>query len=198
MKINILLITVATFGLLASNAAQVIEKTAIEYNSRINWSSPLYNKSDGFVVYDRHSVNGFDIVSRWSKKGIKLNVTKKIIQQSSYPPETREPLCVDRNPDRSKNTCPDFSFLHPSNDSSNVITDTSYFKNYPVSYLIISINNRSYRYEKGSVSPQLAQALANTPTDKNVRIKLFVAGEPALDSEVGTSTVKTWRQIFRQ
>jgi hypothetical protein len=201
MKIIDLLVSAITFGLLANNAAQAIEKATVEYDSKINWSSPIYDKSDGSIVHDRHSVNGYDIVSSWSKKGIRLNVTKKITELSQSQPVTQVPLCIDHNSDPKKNTCPGFPFTNGSNaytySRNYQISENTYSKNYPISHFIISINNRSYRYDQGSVSPQLAQALATAATNKNVQIKLFIVGEPEINSEIGTSTVKSWQQIFR-
>jgi hypothetical protein len=199
MKITTLCISALTFGLLISNTAQAIEKATINYDSAINWSSPIYNKFDGPIVHDRHSADGYEIVSSWSKKGIKLNVTKKITRQSvsqSITLATSPPLCVDNNPDPKKNSCPGFQ-QSPGIVRSYGVSDTSYLKSYPISHFIVFINNRPYRYDQGSVSPQLAQALANAPTKGSVRIKLFVSGESTVDSEVGVNTVKSWRQVFR-
>lgn len=199
MKISALCVSAVTFGLLANNVAQAIEKTAINYDSAINWSSPIYNKFDGSVVHDRHSADGYEIVSSWSRKGIKLNVTKKITQQSvsqSFTPVTSAPLCLDNNPDPKKNICTS-SQSNAGISRNYQVSDTSYSKNYPISHFIVFINNRSYRYDQGSVSPQLAQALASAPTNKNIRIKLFVSGQSTVDSEIGANTVKSWRQVFR-
>ena len=55
MMKNSLLFAV-TLSLLAGSTALAIEPTAVDYNSDTSWSRAVYNKFDGYTVYDRHKV----------------------------------------------------------------------------------------------------------------------------------------------
>jgi hypothetical protein len=183
MKSNTLFLFPVVFGILLSSAciARAVEPVAINEGSGVNWSSPINDEFDGFVVYDKHSLGDNTIVSSWSKKAIKLTVSREFSKVTGS---------------RQERSC------KTSKDTNNcrveeVPTYTKYTKSYQVSNFTISINSRLYRYDQGAVSRPLAQALANAPTSKNARIRILTTNGFTVDSEIGVGTVKAWQQIFR-
>ncbi len=183
MKINTLFLFPVAFGILFSGVqtTQAIEPATINQSSGVSWSSPINDEFEGFVVHDKHSVGNNTIVSSWSKNAIKITVSKGFYKATGS---------------RRVRSC------KASKDTNNCTweeepTYTRYTTNYRVSNLTVSINNRLYKYDRGSVYPQLAQALASAPIDKNVRIRILTANGFTVDSEIGTGTIKAWRQIFR-
>ncbi len=183
MKINTPFLFPVVFGMLLSSMhiTQAVEPTTINESSGVKWSSPVSDEFDGLVVYDKHSVGDNTIVSSWSKKAIQLTVSKEFSKVTGS---------------RRVRSC------KTSKDTNNCTWDeeptyTKYTQNYRVSNFTISINSRLYKYERGSVPRQFAQALANAPIDKNVRIRILTDNGFTVDSEIGAGTVKAWRQIFR-
>jgi hypothetical protein len=183
MKINTLFLLPIAFGILLSNTyiTQAVEPVTIDMSSGVKWSSPVNDEFDGYIVYDNHRVGKDTIVSSWSKKAIKLTVSKEFSKVTG----SRQERSCKKGKDTSDCTW------------QEVPTYTEYTKNYQVSSFTISINNRLYKYDRGAVPLQLAQALANAPIDKNVRIRILTADGFTVNSEIGAGTVKAWRQIFR-
>ncbi|MCY7277723.1 MAG: hypothetical protein LH702_29290 [Phormidesmis sp. CAN_BIN44] len=61
---------------------------------------------------------------------------------------------------------------------------------------MFAIAGKIYTYESGSVSPELALALSNAPTTKNMRIRLEWQDGKTTDVEIGKGSVGAWRTIF--
>jgi hypothetical protein len=188
------LLFAAVFILLAGGKAMAVEPAIVNYNSDASWSKAVYNKFDGYTVYDRHKTSGYDIASSWSKKGIKFTVTKTIgiqraVQDPPLPTFSHTENCYKDS--KGERQCV------PAPPSLPPIPQYDYYETkYRASDIMISINNRTYRYFNGSVSPELSKALASAPLNKNVAIKLSLPESP-IESEIGAGTVQAWRQIFK-
>jgi hypothetical protein len=189
MKINTLFLWPVAFGILLSSTCvtRAVEPVTIDEKSRVNWSSPINDEFDGLIVYDKHSVDDQTIVSSWSKQAIQLTVSKEFSQLTGYrrvrPSKTSKDTKISKDPDNC------------TYEEEPIYT--KYTQNYRISNITISINGQLYKYYQGAVSRQLAQALANAPTSKNVRIRILTDNGFTVDSEIGVGTVKAWRQIFR-
>ncbi len=189
MKINTLFLFPVAFGILLSStySTWAVEPATIDEKSRVNWSSPINDEFDGLVVYDKHSVDGNTIVSSWSKQAIQLTVSEELSEVTGYRRVPSSKISKDTKTSKDTDNC--------TWDEEPIYT--KYTQNYRVSNFIISLNNRLYKYDQGSVPLQLAQALANAPIDKNVRIRILTDNGFTVDYEIGAGTVKAWRQIFR-
>jgi hypothetical protein len=187
MKILFLLPVAFVILLSSTNIIRAVEPATIDEKSRVNWSSPINDEFDGLIVYDKHSVDDNIIVSSWSKQAIQLTVSKELSKITGYrrvrSPKTNKDTKTSRDTDHC--TCEEEPIY------------TKYNQNYWVSNFTVSINNQLYKYYQGAVSPELAQALANAPIDKNVRIRILTADGFTVNSEIGAGTVRAWRQIFR-
>jgi hypothetical protein len=180
MKIGLLLSTVA-FSLLYGVRAVAVEPTAIDYNSNVSWSNPVANEFDGAVVHDRHTVDDYRIVSSWSKRSIRFTLSKTFSKIEGY-----KAVETCKNGENNERRC----------EFKNEPVQKSYIQKYRVSYFLISINNKIYKYAQGAVSPRLAKALANAPKDKNVKIRIAII-DSEIESEIGSGTVQSWRKIFK-
>jgi hypothetical protein len=188
------LLFAVALSVLAGGTAMAIEPAIVNYNSDTSWSKAVYNKFDGYTVYDRHKISGYDIASSWSKKGIKFTVTKTIgIQRAAQslplPTLSHTENCYKDN--KGEKQC------FPAPPPLPPPPQYDYYEEkYRASDIMISINNRTYRYFNGSVSPELSKALASAPLNKNVAIRLSLPESP-IESEIGAGTVQAWRQIFK-
>ena len=195
MKINTPFLFAVVFGMLLSSMhiTQAVEPATINEKSSVNWSSLINDEFDGLIVYDKHFVDDYSIVSSWSKQAIQITVSKELskltgyrrVRSSKTSKDTKISRDRDRDRDNDRCTCEEEPIY------------TQYTQNYQVSSFMISINSRSYKYDQGSVPLQLAQALANAPINKNVRIRILTDDGFTVNSEIGAGTVKAWRQIFR-
>ena len=180
MKTGLLLSTVA-FSLLPGGIAVAVEPTTIDYNSNVSWSNPVSNEFDGAVVHDRHTIDDYKIVSSWSKKSIRFTLSKNFSKIEGY-----KAVETCKNGENNERRC----------EFKNEPVQKSYIQRYRVSYFLISINNKIYKYAQGSVPPRLAKALANAPKDKNAKIRIALA-DAEIESEIGAGTVQAWRKIFK-
>jgi hypothetical protein len=180
MKIGSLLLA-GVVSLCYGSTAIALEPTTIDYNSRTDWSNPTSNEFDGSVVHDRHEVDGYQIVSSWSKRGIRLTLARTFSKIEGY---------------KAVETCKDTEKGEKRCEFKNEPIQKQFTQKYRAAEMVISINNKLYRYSQGPVSWGLAKALAKAPLDKNAKIRISLA-DSSVESEIGTGTVRAWRKIFK-
>lgn len=150
MKINTPFLFAVVCGMLLSSmhVTQAVEPARINEKSKVNWSSPINDEFDGLIVYDKHFVDDYAIVSSWSKQAIQLTVSKELSKLTGYrrvrSSSTSKDTKISKDRDNDRCTCEEEPIY------------TQYTQNYQVSSFMISINSRSYRYDQGSVPRQLA------------------------------------------
>jgi hypothetical protein len=180
-------------GLIFGSAAQAgaVQPVAINANDNVDWSKVVENPFDGRVVYDRNYNRDFVLVSSWSRNGIRA--TYSVLQSSvvgyqgyGYP---RFGFGFGRG------------YRHFGGFGLGLFAPAEpVYQNYLVAAapdsITFSINGRSYTYENGPVSPELAAALASAPS-KNMLIRLAWKNGDTRDVEIGRGTVNAWKQIFQ-
>ncbi len=183
MKIGSLLFAgvAGAVSLCAGSPAIALEPTTIDYSSRTDWSNPTSNEFDGSVVHDRHEADGYKIVSSWSKRGIRLTLTKTFSRIEGY---------------KAVESCKEAEKGERRCEFKNEPVQKQVTEKYRAAEVVISINNKLYKYSQGAVSRGLAKALVKAPPDKNAKIRISLS-DSIVESEIGTGTVKAWRKIFK-
>ncbi|MCW6036650.1 hypothetical protein K4A83_10295 [Spirulina subsalsa FACHB-351] len=183
---------------IAISPAWAVDPAPITYNTRTDWSTPLYNEFDGFHVNDRHDriggLNGH-FVSQWSRSGIRLTVRNFWVTGESLVPRTR----YRRRYFYNRRTGHRYSRYIPYTDYQRV----QHWSHRDISPDVIHfrINGEAYEYSGGEVPPDLAAALANAPRG-NMTIRLEFQDpdsgrrRASYDVEIGAGTVAAWRQVF--
>ena len=178
-------------GCLASSAspALAVPPASVSANDNIAWSKVVENPFDGKIIYDRNYKSDFVLVSSWSKKGIGVTYTqvRTAIIGSSYSPRYHR---------RGFGL---FGGFGGFGGFGAVFHDEPVYQrflseNVPDS-VSLSINGKVYTYQQGSVSPELAAALASAPPE-NVKIRLVWQDGRTKDTEIGKDTVKAWKAVF--
>jgi len=154
-------------------------------NFDVEWSKVVKDPFDGAVVYDKHFDPGgsFEFVSRWSPQEIQATYRRFYTEIVGYRTVWQS---------RSVKYYGKYRTL-------------SYPERYPVyrrfsqekipTAIKFAINGQVLTYEQGSVSPELAAALASAP-NQNMTIRLVWENGGATDMTIGRGTVAAWKTLF--
>lgn len=177
-------------GCLASSVspALAVPPASVSANDNVAWSKVVENPFDGKIIYDRNYKADFVLVSSWSKKGIGVTYTqvRAAIVGGGYSPRYHR---------RGFGLFGGFrgfgAFFHDEPVYQRFLSE-----NVPDS-VSLSINGKVYTYQQGTVSPELAAALASAPPEK-VKIRLVWQDGRTKDTEIGKDTVRAWKTVFGQ
>jgi hypothetical protein len=169
-------------GTTAQAVAPVVELT-----NDVAWSTVMNDPFDGAVVYDKNFDPGgrFEFISRWSPQGIQATYRDYLTKIVGYQSFWGAPLLRTRRGFYRAFGDPQYEPVYRRFGVEKI----------PVA-IKFAINGQVYTYEKGSVSPELATALATAP-DQNMTIRLLWKDGGATDVAIGRNTVAAWKTIFR-
>lgn len=169
-----------------ASASEAVPPLALTPGNRVSWSTVINDPFDGKVVYDRHFDPGgsFTFISRWTPQGIQATYTQYFSEVVGYRTVWNSRWVRDRNNKKRR-------ISYPENEP----VYRRYGRDRSPQSIKFAINNQIYTYESGSVTPELAAALANAPAG-NIRIRLVWEDGSSTDMEIGKGTVEAWRSVF--
>lgn len=181
---SLLLTAGLTFGL--GTTAQAVVPV-VQLTNDVEWSKVMNDPFDGAVVYDKNFDPGgsFEFISRWSSQGIQATYRNYYTHIVGYQSFWGAPLLRTRQGFYR-------AFAYPDHEP---VYRRFGIEKTPVA-IKFAINGQVYTYEKGTVSPELATALATAP-DQNMIIRLLWEDGGATDVAIGRNTVAAWKTIFR-
>ena len=176
-----------TVGLTLSMEATAAAVTPLDLSrlSNIEWSNVMTDPFDGPVVYDKNFDPGgdFEFVSRWSPQGIQA--TYRTVQAELVGYRT---LWLSRSVWRhGRQRYWSFPEQEP--------VYRRYAEDRTPAAIKFAVNGTVLTYEQGTVSPDLAAALANAPAG-NMTIRLVWTDGSFTDVAIGRGTVAAWKTIF--
>ncbi|HIK17908.1 MAG TPA: hypothetical protein IGS53_21830 [Leptolyngbyaceae cyanobacterium M33_DOE_097] len=177
-----------SFGLSFANTipAIAVEPAPVRGNARVEWSRVVNNPFDGQVVYDKHFKNGeFDFITSWSPTEIRATFTRYWQEVVGYRTEWRDRTYYDRKGRQRTKSYPE-----------QVPIYKQHRKDFAIASMLIAIEGNVYEYTGGVVSPELANALANAPTEQNIPVRIVFIDGATEDMEIGKGTVSAWRRLF--
>jgi len=177
-----------SFSLSFANAiaAIAVEPAPVRGNARVEWSKVVSNPFDGQVVYDKHFKNGeFDFITSWSSAEIRATFTRYWQEVVGYRTEWRNRTYYDYKGRKRTRSFPE-----------RVPVYQQYQKDFAIASMLIAIDGDVYEYTGGAVSPELANALATAPTDKNIPVRIVFIDGSTEDMEIGKGTVSAWKRLF--
>lgn len=181
---SLLLTAGLTFGM--GTTAQAVAPV-VELTNDVEWSKVMIDPFDGAVVYDKNFDPGgrFEFISRWSPQSIQATYRNYFTKIVGYQSFWGAPLLRTRRGFYRTLAYPDHEPVYRRFSVEKT----------PVA-IKFAINGQVYTYEKGTVSPDLAAALASAP-DQNMTIRLMWEDGGATDVVIGRNTVAAWKTIFR-
>lgn len=162
----------------------------IDASDNVAWSKVVENPFDGRIVYDRNYKAGFVFVSSWSKNGIGITynqIGSRLVGYEAGFGHYRRGF--------------GFGFGHHRSFDLGLFSDAdpvyqSYITESVPDSISLAIAGKIYTYTGGSVSSELATALANAPLGK-IMIRLVWNDGKTKDTEIGKDTVKAWKTVFQ-
>jgi hypothetical protein len=172
--------------LLCGSETLAVPPAPVKGNSDVAWSQVVNDPFDGQVVYDKHFRDGFEFITSWSKGGIRATYSRFWRELVGYKTVWRSRNYYDHR--RKKHRRETYSDQEPVYQTHR--------QDYSLESILIAVNGKVYTYTGGSVTPELATALATAPVDQNVRVRIVLPDESTEDMEIGKGTVAAWRIIF--
>ena len=176
-----------TVGLTLSLETTAAAVTPLDLSrlSNIEWSTVMTDPFDGRVVYDRNFDPGgdFEFVSRWSPQGIQA--TYRTVQSELVGYRTFwSARSIWQQGRRRYLSFPEQEPIY-----------RRYAEERTPAAIKFAVNGTVLTYEQGSVSPELAIALATAPPG-NMTIRLVWTDGSFTDMAIGRGTVAAWKTIF--
>lgn len=178
-------------GFIVSIAAPAlaVQPATVDAGDNVAWSKVVENPFDGKVVYDRNYKAGFVFVSSWSKSGIGVTYNRlgsRLIGYDAGFGYSGFGLGHHRR---------GLGFGLGLFSGADPIYRYYMTESVPDS-ISLAIKSKIYTYTGGTVSPELATALANAPPGK-IMIRLVWNDGKTKDTEIGKDTVKAWKTVFQ-
>jgi len=177
-----------TIGLALSvtPASFAVAPVTISQNTKVEWSRVIDDPFDGKVVYDKNFDPGgtFEFISRWSPQGIQATYKEYFSEIAGYRTVWRNDW-VGTGKKRRQVRYADQEPIY-----------RRYNTNRTPKAIKFAINGQVLTYEQGTVSPELAAALASAPPG-NMTIRLMWDDGGSTDMAIGRGTVEAWKTVFR-
>ncbi|MBF2029262.1 MAG: hypothetical protein IGS48_21295 [Oscillatoriales cyanobacterium C42_A2020_001] len=177
-----------TIGLALSvtPASFAVAPVTISQSTKVELSQVMDDPFDGKVVYDKNFDPGgtFEFISRWSPQGIQATYKEYFSEIAGYRTVWRSDW-VGTGKKRREIRYPDQEPIY-----------RRYSTNRTPKAIKFAINGQVLTYEQGTVSPELATALASAPSG-NMTIRLMWDDGGSTDMVIGRGTVAAWKTIFR-
>lgn len=182
---SFVLATGLTLGV--ATVAPAVSPVVTSHTMDVEWSKVMDDPFDGAVVFDKNFDPGgsFEFISRWSANGIQATYRRFNTELVGYQTFWRSHRFRYASGKYRTFSFPD---REPVYRRFGVEKTPAAIK--------FALNGQVYTYEQGTVSPELATALANAP-DQNMTIRLVWEDGGATDVAIGRGTVAAWKKIFR-
>lgn len=167
-------------------ASLAVAPVTISQSTKVEWSRVIDDPFDGKVVYDKNFDPGgtFEFISRWSSQGIQATYKEYFSEIAGYRTVWRNDW-VDTGKKRRQVRYADQEPIY-----------RRYNTNRTPKAIKFAINGQVLTYEQGTVSPELAAALASAPPG-NMTIRLMWDDGGSTDMAIGRGTVEAWKTVFR-
>ncbi|NJL62097.1 MAG: hypothetical protein HC903_10010 [Methylacidiphilales bacterium] len=183
-----------SIGLLLSlgySLSAVAVEAFVAPESGTKWSEVIEHPLEGSTVYDIDKRGRKGILrSSWSRAGIRFthNYSVEYIDRM----ETRENIQRIPQYDGNGNVT---DYQEIVGYEQVPVYGVKEFERSPES-IRFNINQQTFVYESGAVSPELGNALANAP-NQTMRIKLLWQNGKTTEAKIGKGTVQAWKKIFQ-
>lgn len=167
-------------------ASLAVAPVTISQSTKVEWSRVIDDPFDGKVVYDKNFDPGgtFEFISRWSSQGIQATYKEYFSEIAGYRTMWRNDW-VGTGKKRRQVRYADQEPIY-----------RRYNTNRTPKAIKFAINGQVLTYEQGTVSPELAAALASAPPG-NMTIRLMWDDGGSTDMAIGRGTVEAWKTVFR-
>jgi hypothetical protein len=157
-----------------------IKPVQIQEADPLNWSQPIQDPVDGWMVADKDYNPYSVLLSTWSTEAIRVTFRQRNDIVLSY---TRDIDFFECDDGRRVS----YPQVRARTEDRVVIPSALWF----------AINNKAYVYRGGKVAPELAQALANAPAG-DMFIRAVWPDKRIYDMRVGGGTVAAWKRIYQE
>lgn len=166
------------------NNGLAVAPAPITPDADVQWSQIVRDRFDGAVVYDKNFDGGsFTFISSWAPQGIRATYTQYHADVVGYRTVWKSKWVKHRG-NRQEVRYPEQEPIYRRYSTTKTPRAIKF-----------AINDQTFTYTDGPVSPELAAALRSAPNE-NMIIRLIWTDESTTDMPIGRGTVATWKTLF--